>query len=464
MSMTKQSKLRNDDQLMILSMDELVPKDHLVRKIEHVVDWSFIYPLVAEYYGEKGRPSVDPVVLFKMLFLNYVFGIHSMRKTCDEIAVNVAYRWFLGFDFTTPVPNYSTYSKNYERRFKETDVHARIFTSILLQIQNAGLIDMSALFIDSTHVKANANRNKYTRAEVEVEASRYTETLLDEINVDREQSGKKPLKPSNQEVKTKEIKQSTTDPESGLFHKGEKEKCFAYTSTIASTRHGFIIHAHTTPGNVHDSVSFLPFYHALNAKYQSYIKYIVVDAGYKTPMVCHEIFAHGHIPVMPYKRPMTKPGYFKKQDFVYDAHYDVVHCPEEHTLTYRTTTREGYRHYISDPKVCKHCPSRHLCNASRDYKKHYFLHIWHDEMDEVEHIRHTDIGKEIYKRRKETVERNFADGKEKHGLRFSRYRTLKTVDDHLLLLYAAMNLKKWALVVSRTLLSSFLFLFFLFNI
>lgn len=162
MSMTKQSKLRNDDQLMILSMDELVPKDHLVRKIEHVVDWSFIYPLVAEYYGEKGRPSVDPVVLFKMLFLNYAFGIHSMRKTCDEIAVNVAYRWFLGFDFTTPVPNYSTYSKNYERRFKETDVHARIFTSILLQIQNAGLIDMSALFIDSTHVKANANRNKYT--------------------------------------------------------------------------------------------------------------------------------------------------------------------------------------------------------------------------------------------------------------------------------------------------------------
>lgn len=445
---------------MMLSIEELVPKEHLVRKIEHVVDWSFIYDIVAPYYGEKGRPSIDPVVLIKMVFINYIFGIHSMRKTCEEIKVNMAYRWFLGFNFNTVVPNYSTYSQNYRRRFKEANVHRQIFEGVLAQLFEHNVIDLEAVFVDSTHVKANANKNKYQSAVVEKEAKAYTEMLEAEINIDRIEHGKKPLKQRETTVATKTIKQSTTDPESGLFHKGEKEKCFAYTSTVATTKHGFIVHAHTAPGNVHDSVSFLPFYNVLSSQFRNEIKYVVCDAGYKTPIVCHEIFAQGHIPVMPYKRPMTKPEYFKKYDFVYDAYYDVVHCPMDHALKYKTTTREGYRHYASNPDICKNCPVRSQCNASKDYRKHYFLHIHHDEMDEVEHIRHTKEGRELYKKRKETVERSFADGKEKHGLRFTRYKSLKVVDDFLLLLFASMNVKKLALLRGNSSLFPSLFLIF----
>jgi transposase len=110
------------DQLEFIAIDQLVPEEHLVRKIEAAIDFSFIYPLVENLYSTLGRPSIDPVVLIKMTFIQYVFGIRSMRQTIKEIETNVAYRWFLGFGFYTEVPHFSTFGKNYERRFKETDL------------------------------------------------------------------------------------------------------------------------------------------------------------------------------------------------------------------------------------------------------------------------------------------------------------------------------------------------------
>ncbi len=97
-------------QVSVVSLDELVPQDHLVRKIEHSIDFSFIYDLVEDRYClDNGRPSVDPVVLIKMVFIQYLFGIRSMRQTIKEIETNLAYRWFLGYDFTQPIPHFTTF-------------------------------------------------------------------------------------------------------------------------------------------------------------------------------------------------------------------------------------------------------------------------------------------------------------------------------------------------------------------
>ncbi|MDQ0223679.1 transposase, partial [Metabacillus niabensis] len=126
------------DQLEVIAIDQLVPQDHLVRKIESAIDFSFIYPLVEKLYSTLGRPSIDPVVLIKMTFIQYVFGIRSMRQTIKEIETNVAYRWFLGFGFYTEVPHFSTFGKNYERRFKETDLFEQIFYRILKEITDKG--------------------------------------------------------------------------------------------------------------------------------------------------------------------------------------------------------------------------------------------------------------------------------------------------------------------------------------
>ena len=116
------------DQVEIISLDELVPAEHIVRKIEAAIDWSFIYGMVAESYCEhNGRPSLDPVILIKLPILQYMFGIRSMRQTIREIDVNVAYRWFLGLGLHDKVPHFSTFGKNYVRRFEGTDLFEKIF-------------------------------------------------------------------------------------------------------------------------------------------------------------------------------------------------------------------------------------------------------------------------------------------------------------------------------------------------
>ncbi|NNV01915.1 transposase, partial [Brevibacillus sp. MCWH] len=149
-------------QISVVSLDELVPQDHLVRKIENAIDFSFIYDLVKDRYSlDNGRPSIDPVVLIKMVLIQYLFGIRSMRQTIKEIETNIAYRWFLGYDFTQPIPHFTTFGKNYVRRFQGTDLFQKIFTRILEEACHHGFVDPSVLYIDSTHVKASANKNKY---------------------------------------------------------------------------------------------------------------------------------------------------------------------------------------------------------------------------------------------------------------------------------------------------------------
>jgi transposase len=117
------------DQLEMVALDQLVPQEHLIRKMESALDFSFIYDLVKDVYSEVGRPSIDPVILIKLTFIQYTFGIRSMRQTIAEVETNVAYRWFLGYGFHVKVPHFSTLGKNYERRFKDTDLFEQIFLS-----------------------------------------------------------------------------------------------------------------------------------------------------------------------------------------------------------------------------------------------------------------------------------------------------------------------------------------------
>ena len=456
MTMTKRNS--KNDNFIFSTIEQLVPQDHMVRKMESCLDWRFIYPLVEDLYSDFGRPSIDPVILFKMIIINIAFGYNSMRRTCREIEVNLAYRWFLGISMDESVPNYSTWSKNYERRYGDSQVFDQIFTVILRTAMDNGFVDLANVFADSTHQKADANKNKCTDAEVEIAKRIYDDELLEEINKERKKAGKKEFSETDKielafdeetgkeiEVKKKRhIKESTTDPESGLFHKGEKQKCFAYSHHTVCDANGFVLLTHTTPGSTHDSTAFFDYYPELMEKFGNEIKTISLDAGYKTPAVARAILKSGTIPYMPYTRPKTKKDNFKKKDYVYDQENDCYICPGGEILKYSTTNRSGYREYKSNKSVCSECPLKDRCTKSKNNTKVITQHVWQRYVDKVDELRHTEEWKTIYPKRKETIERTFAQGKERYNLRFTRLRGLKKNQHQATMIFGVGNLMKLA--------------------
>ena len=185
---------------------DLVPKDHLLRKISKSISFEFIRDKVQDLYCHgNGRPAVDPVVLFKMLFLGYMFGIRSERQLVREIAVNEAYRCFLGFSLSDKVPHASTFSQNRRRRFLESSIYQDIFDKIVLQALRRGMVNGKTLYTDSTHLKASATKGKFVRAQVQQSVRSYLKELDRDVVEDRERHGKKSLPPPQTAPKSKEV-------------------------------------------------------------------------------------------------------------------------------------------------------------------------------------------------------------------------------------------------------------------
>jgi transposase DDE domain len=449
----------NKEQIQMVSLEQLVPQDHILRKIDDTIDFSFIYDLVEDKYSsDTGRPSIDPVILIKIPIIQYMFGIKSMRQTIREIEVNVAYRWFLGLDFFDPVPHFSTFGKNYKRRFEGTDLFEQIFSNVLMQCMNKNLVDTSTVFVDSTHVKAAANRKKAKKILVAKKAARfYDDQLSKEINSDREKHGKKSLKDKNKDdddvdppsidcSELKEKKVSTTDPESGWFHKGEHKEVFAYAIEAACDKHGWLLSYTVHPGNEHDSKTFPAIYEKIK-KLKPEI--IVADAGYKTPAIARMLIDDGIRPIFPYKAPMTKKGFFRKYEYVYDEYYDCYICPNNKILKYSTTNRDGYREYKSNPVNCSSCPYISQCTQSKNHQKVVTRHVWQEYMDICEDIRHTRGTKSIYDLRKETIERVFGVAKENHSMRYTQQIGKEKMAMKIGLTFACLNMKKLAKILTK---------------
>ena len=300
------------------------------------------------------------------------------------------------------------------------------------------------------------------------EALFYEDLLKKEINEDRKAHGKKPLKekednkddddhPSSSGGGPKEftddiprdaktIKCSTTDPESGWFRKGEHKNVFAYAIETACDKNGWILGYTVNPGNQHDSRTFKGLYDRIK---DIGIETLIADAGYKTPAIAKLLIDDGIKPLLPYKRPMTKEGFFKKYEYVYDEYYDCYICPNHKTLEYRTTNRDGYREYKSCGAGCAACPYLAQCTGSKDHVKTITRHIWEPYMEICEDIRHTLGMKDLYSLRKETIERIFGTAKENHGLRYTQMYGKARMDLKVGLTFACMNLKKLAKIKQK---------------
>jgi transposase len=438
-------------ELELVSIEALVPEKHLLRKVEAAVDFSFIRERVKHLYCEdNGRPALDPVVLFKLLLLGYLHGVRSERQLMREVEVNVAYRWFLGLKLRDKVPDASTLSQNRRRRFAESTIYQEIFDQIVELAVKKGLASGSVLYTDSTHLKANANKNKFDVAEVGVKPAEYLQALDEAISEDRAAHGKAPLKPSDPEPESREIKVSRTDPDSGYMVRDGKPKGFFYLDhRTVDGRHAIITDTHVTPANVHDSVPYLGRLDRQRERFGFTIRAVGVDAGYAAAAITQGLEERNIYGVIGYRTPTHRDGYFYKREYRYDEKLDVYLCPDGQLLRYRTTNREGYRQYHSDPDQCRSCPLRQKCTQSSNHTKVVTRHVWESSRERMDQHRLSRVGKRIYKRRKETVERSFADAKQLHGHRYARMRGLKRVQQQCLLAATAQNIKKIALLLSR---------------
>ena len=293
---------------IIIDIDSLVPTDHLLRKIEKVMDYEWLYERLNPYYNHNnGRPGTDPVVLIKMVLIQHLFGIPSLRQTHREIQVNLAYRWFLGYGLLDEIPHFATVSYAFCKRFPE-ELTTEIFEHILNKALNNRMVDPSTVFIDGTHIKASANKKKFQKEQVRKAAKAYSGQLRREVNAEREKLGKKPIEDEHDDDDPKpptdggttEKTVSTTDPDCGMFVKGEHERQFAYEAHTVCDSRGFVLGVEVTAGNVHDSVAWDKVYDDVTHRHN--VQFVTMDAGYKTPWIAKKILDDGKVPILPYTR------------------------------------------------------------------------------------------------------------------------------------------------------------------
>jgi transposase len=464
MGMTKNYGKQNA--MILKTLDELVPKSHIVRKMERHLDLTFIYEEVSHLYSNVGQKGLDPVVFFKILLIRYMFGIKSIRETMRQIEVNLAYRWYLGINFEETVPDHSTMTQIYKRKFKDSEIFEKIFLRILELACESGYVDNTTIFADATHIKANANKRKYTEEVVESVTSIKTE-LLEDINEVRKKLNKKEIElddynPDNDsdqdeddkksppsaprkkiKTETKKVKISTTDEEAGYYYRDEKEKGFVYQDhRVVEGKNNFIIETSIQPGNIHDSKVIEGVLNRLMGRGVDF-ENIALDSGYNSLEIMSYFEKIGKKAIIAHRR-FGRKG--EKRKYHYDKENDMFVCEYGLVFELKNIDKHGYMTYHSTSN-CKGCPNP--CFSASEKKKTFRRHV-HQYLREQNTVnRLSSEGKEIYAQRKETVERSFADAKQNHGLRWTLYRGQSKNQNYNWLLCAAQNLKKLCILKSR---------------
>ena len=444
-------KINKDIQseLILSTMEDIVPQDSIFRKLDKYIDFNFIYDEVKDLYClDNGRPSIDPVVLFKLVFIQTMDGIKSMRKTCEKIKVDAEYRWFLGIPFGHETPHFSTFSKNYERRFKNTDIFEKIFCNIVEQAIKYNLVGGETFFTDSTHKKANANKNKF-HEEVQKVVHTRKKWLEEEINEEREKQEKKTFE-FEDEIEEKKVKVSNADSESGYYHRDNKEKGFMYLDhRTVDSKCNIIVDCHITKGNVHDSVPFIDRAEYIKNKFSFEPKAWGLDSGYDTLDIKKYFEDNNIFGVIAYRSYQQGDTEIRKWRFTYNKESDCYICPETGvTLPYTgRVDRNGYKYY-SDKQNCAGCPHINECCKKQGYR--IIRRMICEELNENARTRRlSDKGKELYKLRKEKIERSFADSKNNHGYRYAMYKGIEKNQNYTWLICATQNMKNIVMKLTK---------------
>lgn len=243
---------------------------------------------------------------------------------------------------------------------------------------------------------------------------------------------------------------SRTDPDSGfLMREGKPQGFFYLDHRTVDAKHNIITDTYITPGNVHDADPYLERLEVQRAKFGFQVEAVALDAGYFTAYLCKKLEEQGIYAVMGYRRPGKSGPYMPKRKFRFVPQKKAYVCPMGCLLTYRTTDRNGYRHYRSRPQDCQGCPLREDCFSPSATSRVVSRHLWEDFKDLVRARKRTNTGKALYHLRTQTVERSFGDSKELHAFRYARYRGHSSVQEQAYLTATCQNMKKIALVLTK---------------
>ena len=447
-------------EMHLITIEDLVPTDHFLRKVNAIIDFSFIYDEVENMYcHNNGRPSIGPAVLIKFLLIGFLYGINSERRISEEIQVNMAYRWFLGLDIMDKVPDHSTISQNRRRRFNGSDLFRNIFQKIVFLCVEKGLADGRLVFTDSTHIKANASRKtEYIKQTEEVtneylkELDQYEETVRSQL----ESEGKiKPARCRKRKEKIETVRRhvSSTDPESGYYkRKGKAEGMHYLSHETVDSKNGITIDVAATAGNVNGSQPYIERLDYIGETIGLKIQAACADSGYDTNLINQQL-SERNIDFYTPKRTEQKRGTteFQRKDFQYDEKDDRFICPGGKALplhrlnrTMNTVTKE----YRCPKTECKDCPFRNRCIGEKGSDKRIQVNIFEDVVKKNHEKDGTETHAKVLLLRQIWSEGSFAAQKARHNLKFLYRRGLEAAEQQCLLSSTALNLKRMIKVMA----------------
>jgi len=432
------------------SLDAKVPTNHLVRRLSAAVDFEFVRGLVKQRYSHTGQPSVDPVVLFKLWLLGYLFNLTSERRLCEEADLNLAWRWFLGYELDEEIPDHSVLSKA-RRRFG-TEVYEQFFARIVQLCEHAGLIEGDVLFVDSTLMQANAadqglrSRSLFQQLPRTHEFVRELWAVNEEAGPETEARLPEFRKPDSRRSGVNQIAVSPVDPEAQMFKKPGKTPLLSHKAHfVVDNWKANIITAVTVTGSCEsDGRSVGELLDKHSAALGRPAREMVGDRGYGTEEAVLQCLERHVTPMLARAETINTHGGFSRSEFTYVPERDIYICPAgEELKRFRFKPGPDGAQYRPRKGTCNNCQLRSLClsgNGDRVIRRsdHYAV------IEEMLARMATRRGRRLLKHRQVASESTFADAKQKHGMARAQFRGRKKVLIQALLTAAALNLKELA--------------------
>jgi transposase len=437
-----------------LNLEQLVPQGHILRRFDSAISLGFLYEQTRPYYSHTGQSSVDPVVLFKMMLLGYLYGISSERRLAAEIEVNLAFRWYLGYDLDEATPNHSVLSKA-RSRFPE-EVFGSLFQRVIELCLQAGLVKGEAVHLDSTLIKANASLDSFVEVKESPDsfiARVYQENhfaedapLAKDGTIGRHFDGQVDVEKMGRRRKrcfVNSVRRSTTDPDATMVYRPAIGRLAAYKGHLAvDNEHRIITAVEVTTGTADDTSAVDALIRGHTQSTGQVPHRVVGDNHYGSSEVFNYLDLLGIEAVMKPRRTNLRPGFLTIDDFRYDGEHDCYICPQGEVLKLKTIQHTTHRkNYVASKDSCLACPLRKRCTTSKGAGRLLTKFI-DDHFENALKLVQTELGQALLRQRQIISEGIFGEAKSFHLLRRALFRGRIKLKIQLLLTAAVMNLKR----------------------
>ena len=427
-------------------LEDRVPPDHLLRKIDGVLDLSWLRQELTPFYSHTGRPSVDPEMMIRMLLVGYCFSLRSERRLCQEVELNLAYRWFCRLGLEDRVPDHSTFSVNRHGRFCESDILRKVFDEVVCGCMAAGLVGGEGFAVDASVIEADASRfQRVEGAEVDwtdkQQASRPVQDYLRALESDNP--------PINPKQKPKAL--SPSDPSAAWTTRGRHKVMFGYSLNYLIDMEGSVIlDVEATPTRISKEVDATEtMIERTHERFALKPKHLAGDVAYGTGemlgwLVGHEI--DPHIPVWDQSK-VAPEGKFTRADFIYDKDRDLYRCPGDKELkTSGTVFDNNTIKYLAKRSDCARCPLKPRCTTGRE--RRVSRDVNQEARDYTQSLMQTEAYRDSSMERKK-IEALFGEAKHILSMVRLRLRGLTGAHDEFLLTATVQNLKRLAKHTTR---------------